>query len=141
MAEVKKWEKHPVFLLSDEHLKNAALRVEEMGCGGSKLKAAMEKAGEEIAVVAVQAGTEVVKEAMKAGAEVAKEAVEAGKEEVKEAIEDLKDKVKDVIEDLKEDEVIQVTAPIRRPAPQPVIPEPVTAAPEEDLPTPIAEKL
>lgn len=66
-----------------------------MGCGGSKLKAAVEKAGEDMAVAAVQAGAEVAKEAIKAGAEVAKEVVEEVKDEVKEIIEDAVDDIKE----------------------------------------------
>lgn len=76
--------------------------LEKMGCGSSKLDAAMKKAGEEIAEAAIAAGTGLVVEVMKAGAEIAGEAVAVGKEIAGEAVEDAKEVVKKKIEEVKE---------------------------------------
>lgn len=134
-----------------------------MGCGSSKLKAALEKAGEEMAVAAVKAGSELAVDAIKAGTEIAKDVIEDAKEVAKDAAENVmaeaKDAVKDIVEDIKDkiEEVkpaeatkpaeftfsevlgtgIQVTAPIHRQ----LNVKSVEVAEAGEPPAPVAEKL
>jgi hypothetical protein len=73
-----------------------------MGCGSSKLDAAISRNFDEIAVAVVAAGTGLVVEVMKAGAEIASEAVAVGKEIAGEAIADAKEVAVEVVADAKE---------------------------------------
>ncbi len=82
-----------------------------MGCGSSKMKAAMEKAGDDIVTAVAEAGAEVTKEVVVAAKDIAVEAIKEGKEIVTEAIKEgdkiFKEKMEEIRNDIRENLEVQ----------------------------------